>query len=103
MDASVSNFEALSRGINDKIDAHNRRHNDRIASIYSKMEALVLKIDLLSNKFDKSNTTSPIVQRNAVGSFCVPKPEVGLDGPIHADHIMAMEQLQGGPTRGMIF
>ena len=103
MDASVSNFEALSRDIHEKIDAHNKRHNDRIASIYSKIEALVLKIDLLSNKFDESSTTSPITQRNAVESSSVPTPEVGLDGPIHADHIMAMEQLQVGLTRGMIF
>ena len=103
MDASVSNFEALSRGIHEKIDAHNKRNNDRIASIYSKMENLVLKIDLLSNKFDESNAISPIVQRNTVRSSSVPTPEVGLDGPIHADHIMAMEQLQAGPTRGMIF
>ena len=78
-----------------EFEAHIKRFEEQNESIHSKMEALGQKIDLLSRKFDQVNATSPLFQRNVCGSSSVPTPELGLDGPIQGEHMIAMEHTQG--------
>ena len=68
-----------------EFEAHIKKFEEQNESIHSKMEALGQKIDLLSRKFE----------RNICGSSSVPTPELGLDGPIQGEHMIAMEHTQG--------
>ena len=106
MDAPVGKpeFEALIKSIDEgnnsiakRFDSINGRIDAQNESLHSKMEALVQKIDLLSRKFGETNAISQTVTSNV---FASSTPELGLDGPIQADHMIAMEQIQTGNNTG---
>ena len=83
-----------------EFEAHIKRLEEQNAFMHSEMEALGQKIDLLSRNFGEINSTSPLFQRNVYGSFSVPTLELGLDGPIQGDHMIAMEHGQVGHNQG---
>ena len=104
-----SELEGHTRRIDERIDSIDGRIDERFESIngriseqnasihsmYSKMEALGLKIDALSSKFGESNATFQTVHR----SF-VPTPDLGLDGPNMADCTITTEEIQVGHMQG---
>ena len=109
MDGPVakSELEGHIRRIDERFDSIDGRIDERFESINGRIDeqngfiqALGLKIDLLSSKFSENNTTSPIVQKDDSASSSVRIAELGLDGPIQADHTVAMEQLQAEHIQG---
>ena len=91
MDAPVTKSE---------FEGHIRRIDKRIDEQNGSIQALGLKIDLLSSKFGENNSTFQTVRRDDSASSSVVTAELGLDGPIQADHTITMEQLQAGHIQG---
>ena len=66
----------------------------------TKINSIDEKIDILYKKIYESNAPSPSAQRDGLERPSSQLQELGIDGPIQGDHMIAMEDLQTDTTQG---